>query len=113
MDKSLYIAYVSGAVGSTVVLYYIGNGIIAGVDVSGMKYDGAYRIEDDGSYEGNLIYTIPRGVLLITGQLTTEEQKIELPFILPKKFWDGQVVRIDSPVGPVNAKFEKLKDLPS
>ena len=113
MDKSLYIAYLSGAVGSNVALYYIGNGVIAGVDAGGMKYDGAYRIEDDGSYNGNLIYVIPRGVLLITGQQTTEEQKIELPFLLPNKFWDGQIVRFDSPMGPVNAKFEKLKKLPS
>ena len=115
MGTSLYIAYMSGATGSTVALYYIGNGIIARVDVGGMKYDGAYHVEGDGSYHGNLIYVIPRspGILLITGQRTTEEQKIEFPFLLPKTFWDGQIVRIDSPMGPVNARFEKLKDLPS
>jgi hypothetical protein len=113
MDKSLYIAYVTGAVGNTIALYYIGDGILAGVDAGGTKYDGTYRIEDDGSYKGSLTYIIPRGVPVITGQVTTEEQTVQLPFLLPKKFWDGQVVRLDSAIGPVNVKFEKLKDLPS
>ena len=49
----------SGAIGSTVALYYVGNGIIAGVDAGGMKYDGAYRIEDDGSYNGNFDLRYP------------------------------------------------------
>ncbi len=76
-----------------------------------MKYDGVYRIESDGSYEGILTYVIPKSVLLVTGNSNSEEQRIEAPFKLPPEFWNGQIIRIETPLGVVNARFEKLKDL--
>jgi hypothetical protein len=32
---------------------------------------------------------------------------------LPPNFADGRVITIDTPLGPVNAKFEKVKDIPA
>lgn len=111
MSKALYIAYITGSAESTIGLYYIGDGNIAGIDLGGLKYDGFYRIESDGSYEGILSYIIPKSAQLITGQSTAEERRIETPIKLPPEFWNGQIVRIEMPLGVVNAKFEKLKEL--
>jgi hypothetical protein len=111
-SKTLYIAYMTGSTGSSIGLYYIGDGQIAGIDVGGMKYEGIYRIESDGSYDGILSYTVPISTQLITGTATAEEKRIEAPIKLPPEFWNGQIVRIDTPLGAVNARFEKLKELP-
>lgn len=102
----------TGSAGSSVGLYYFGEGQIAGVDAGGMKYDGIYRIESDGSYEGILSYIVSPSTQLITGTATAEEKRIEAPIKLPPEFWNGQIVRIDTPLGAVNARFEKLKELP-
>jgi len=32
---------------------------------------------------------------------------------LPSDFANGQTISIETPLGPVNAKFEKLKDIPA
>jgi hypothetical protein len=111
MNRALLIAFMTGSTGSTTSLYYIGDGVIAGIDAGGMKYDGVYKIAADGTYQVALVYSIPKGVLLITGQKTTEEQRIEFAFNLPHRFWEGETIRIEGPAGPINARFEKLKDL--
>ena len=112
MGKGLYIAYVTGSAGSTIILYYIGGEIVAGVDATGTKFDGSYRIDEAGALIGVVTYLIEKGTALITGQTTAAEQRVDVPFTLPHQFWDGRIVRIETPFGAVNAKFEKLKDLP-
>ena len=51
---------------------------------------------------------IPAGTPnLITGASPpATDQRIPLEFILPKDFWNGQVVGIASPLGPVNEDFK-------
>ena len=39
--KALYVAYFTGVAGQSIGLFYIGGGILAGVDVATMQYDGA------------------------------------------------------------------------
>ncbi len=45
----------------------IGDGLLIGVDVATMQYDGAYTTKPDGSLEGAVQYVLPAGVSLITG----------------------------------------------
>jgi hypothetical protein len=111
MNPALYIAYFTGSGGSSVALYYIGDGKILGVDVGAMKYDGTYRIEADGSLEVTISYLIPKSALLVTGQSNSQEQRISSQYKLPAEFWNGQIVRIETPLGALNARFEKLKDI--
>ena len=111
MDRALFISFMTGSAGSTTSLYYIGEGVIAGIDAGGMKYNGVYTINSNGSYQIAMVYFIPKGVLLVTGQKTTEEQRVDFSFELPPRFWMGEIIRIDSPAGVVNARFEKLIEL--
>lgn len=113
MQRSLYIAYFTGAHGNSVGLFYMDSTAISGVDVGGIKYDGQLRENDDGSREGLVRFTLADQQNLITGVVgTPQPQEIQVFLKLPKNFDDGQIVRIETPVGVVNAKFEKLKDLP-
>ena len=113
MAKALYVAYLTGVAGQSIGLFYIGDGVLAGIDVGTMPYDGAYTVKPDGSLEGAVEYVIPAGISLITGAPAgTAPTRVTIKLSLPARFDDGRVVTIDTPVGPVNVRFEKIKDIP-
>ena len=113
MAKALYAGYFTGVAGQSIGLFYIGDGLLIGVDVATMQYDGAYTTKPDGSLEGAVQYVLPAGVSLITGAPAgVAPTRITTNLTLPADFADGRVITIETPLGPVNAKFEKLKDIP-
>jgi hypothetical protein len=75
-------------------------------------YDGAYKTERDGSMEGAVEFVLPPGVALITGAPAEAPTRVSVRLYLPAGFDDGRTVAIETPLGPVNARFEKLKDIP-
>lgn len=113
MAKALYVAYFTGVAGQSIGLFYIGDGMLVGVDVATMQYDGSYQTKPDGSLEGAVEYVLPAGASLITGAPASVATRVSVKLTLPADFSDGRVITIETPLGPVNAKFEKVKDLPS
>ena len=113
MAKALYVAYFTGVAGQSLGLFYIGDGLLAGIDAAAMQYDGSYETNRDGSLEGIVEYVLPAGVSLITGAPAgVAPTRVSVKLKLPAGFDDGRVITIETPLGPVNAKFEKLKDIP-
>jgi hypothetical protein len=113
MSKALYVAYLTGVAGQAVGLFYIGDGLVIGVDGGTMQYDGSYTTMEDGSMQGVIEYVVPAGVPLITGAPTgMSSTRVTMKLSLPADFHDGRVVALETPLGPVNAKFEKVKDIP-
>jgi hypothetical protein len=111
--RSLYTAYFTGIAGNAIGVFYIGEGIIAGADAGGLKYDGSVKQLADGSLEGVVQFDVPPGVSLVTGLTATTSQRITAPVRLPRGFDDGATVtQINTPAGPVNARFEHLRELP-
>src|ERR1035437_7011215 len=105
-----YIAYVTGRAGNSVILLAIRGTILSGVDAGGLKYDGEIVSVEDG-FKCSVVYIVPAGSTLITGSApATEDLRVPLEFKLPKDFAKGVIVSITTPCGPVNAKFEKLRD---
>ena len=79
-----------------------------------MQYNGSYKTKRDGTLEGVVEYVLPAGASLITGAPAgVAPTRVSTKLTLPADFADGRVITIDTPLGPVNAKFEKLKDIPS
>ena len=111
--NGIYAAYVTGKAGNSIILFVIINGTNTGVDVGGMKYDGSIKEKDDKTgYTCSLVYVVPAGVGLITGGAPlTSSTPVPLTFDLPLRFMEPIITRIETPLGPVNARFEKLKDL--
>jgi hypothetical protein len=106
-----YAAFLTGRGGQSVVLLAIKAGKIVGVDVGGLKYVGSIARSGDG-FRCEVQYTIRPGVSLITGPgPVAKEVPVDLKFDLPMNFGDGPVVGIDTPFGPLNAKFQKLADI--
>jgi hypothetical protein len=113
MAKQLYVAYFTGAAGSSLAMFLIGDGVIAGADAGGMKYDGIMEYSQDGSIEGVVQFIAPAGTRLITGMLANTDQTLNAQVRLPLEFDDGRkITQIDTPAGPINARFERLREIP-
>lgn len=97
MNKALYIVYFSGTAGQGIGLFYIGAGLIAGIDTGAMRYEGSFSVNADGSLEGTVEF---------------EPQRASVKIYLPANFADGRIIEIETPLGKVNARFEKLKEIP-
>jgi hypothetical protein len=108
-----FAAYLTGRTGTSVVLFALRNGHVIGVDVGGLKYEGRFETKSDGTgFSCRLTYTVPAGGTLITGfGPAPTPTPVTLPFDLPTNFAEGPIVRIETPMGPLNAKFAKLADL--
>lgn len=112
MKPALYIAYVSGATGANVILFYISDEMIAGVDAGTGKYLGRGEWLPSGSLKGTVTLTIPAGIPLITGMPPLDKPTdIPISFELPPGFEAGTTVEVTTPVGPINARFEKFVEV--
>ena len=111
MSKAIYAAYFTGGIGVSLGLFLIGDGIISGVDIGGLKYDGNLTPMEDRSLKGAVKFTLSPGQQLITGATATSQQDFIVPLHFPPDLEQGTVVEIQTPLGPVNARFEKLRDV--
>jgi hypothetical protein len=107
-----YSAYFTGAKGNSLGLFVFENGRIIGVDVGGIEYDGTYAVDANrGLVTGKIVFIVKPGHALITGaQANADPLRYEFALSIPAGFADGRVVQIDTPTGPVNARFEKVRD---
>jgi len=113
MAKHLYVAYFTGISGSNLGMFLIGDGVIAGADGGGLKYDGLVEHAADGALEGIVQFIVPAGTQLISGMKADVDQTLNVHVRLPLGFDDGKkVTRIDTPAGPINARFEHLREVP-
>lgn len=112
MIDGFYHAYATGKAGNSVLVLVIRQGVIIGVDVGGLKYDGEIVQRPDGSYQCSVVYVVPPGANLITGAAAPSAPlRVPFTFTLPANFSDGSIFRLDSPLGPVNIRFEKVREL--
>jgi hypothetical protein len=109
--EGFYVAYLTGGMGSSFAMFTFKNGIIAGADTGGGKYDGVYEIDE--SNQKNLCeieFILPVGAQSITGAAAKAEPlKILVPVVFPIKIKPDEVFRIDTVIGPVNVRLEKIR----
>jgi hypothetical protein len=107
-----YAVYLTTTVGQGFAMTVFRQGIIVGIDVAGVKYDGAYSAVEGGGFEVKLTVSVPPNSLLIQGTRTGPEWDIhELLFQMPEEFWTLPFLRIADKHGPVNAKLVRLREL--
>jgi hypothetical protein len=106
-----YIAYFTGVAGNSFAMFVFKEQVIAGADAGGGTYDGDFDVTPDGAHiEGKVRFALPVGQASITGAATSAEPlKIEVPLRLPTDFNATDVHRIETPIGPINARFEKVR----
>lgn len=109
----IYAAYFTGVAGISFGLFVFTNGVIAGVDAGDAIYDGEFDLTEDGQFiVGNVQFSIPIGGQTITGvSAENEPLTFKVPIKLPVEMNPEEVHRIETPAGPVNAKFRKIRGL--
>jgi hypothetical protein len=106
-----YAAYFTGATGNSIGMFVFKEGVVVGADAGGGRYDGTYAMTPDNRFVAGVIhFSMPVGNLSITGvSAQSEPINIDVPLRLPVDFNRNDVHRIDTPIGPLNAKFEKIR----
>lgn len=108
-----YSGYFTGLAGISFGIFVFKDGVISGIDAGEGIYDGEYEASPDGEHvTGTVSFEVPVGMQTITGAAASDEPlKLQIPFKLPLKIDPEEVHRIETPAGPINAKFKKLRDI--
>jgi hypothetical protein len=110
--NGFYAGYFAAAAGEGVAIFVLRNGILTGVDAGGITYDGTFEEASQGEFVVEATVKIPPLVPSIIG-ITGGEQgtSYSIEFKLPSSFLDQPFIRIETPGGPVNMRWVKLRDL--
>ena len=110
--NGIFALYYTGGEGSGEALLVIKEGIVCGADVAGGLMDGTIEQKPEGHFQIDITHVVPVGAWLVTGPAAEDEpitQKISGS--LPSNFADGHTVRIETQFGPVNAVFQRIRDV--
>jgi len=109
--NAIYATYFSGATGNSFAILVFLNGVVSGADAGLGRYDGSYAIKE-GKIVGSLVFTLPPHASSITG-ISTENTPLhlDLTISLALPLEAEPFHQIETPLGPINARFEKLRDL--
>lgn len=107
-----YVAFVTGTGGQGIALFVFRDGVVVGSDMAGVKYDGSYRLIDGGlGLEVTARVRAPGGVNLVQGRVTPPEGYSYSLTIRVPLGEESSFFRVETPLGPVNAKLVKLRGL--
>lgn len=106
----VYLGYMTGSSGTTLGIFHIANGILAGGDVGGGVYDGEYRLEDNCAV-GEIVFRAPNGGQLVSGGQSDFEIKLKSTFAFATPIEMEPYHTVQSSVGTINIRFEKVRDL--
>ena len=110
--SALYIMRYVGLTGADFGCLYVGKGMVAGVDVGGIRYSGTYA-ETGGRIKGSVSMTAPSdGAQLVTGQRLPAGQSIVLTIDWSPNFSDGSQQSVSVASHPVHVTVEKISEIP-
>ncbi|HMS95446.1 MAG TPA: hypothetical protein PKA03_09545 [Tabrizicola sp.] len=107
MIDGIYTAYLTGIAGQGIAMFVFKDGKISGADMSGLTFSGSFK-SDKGRIVGNISYVMPAGSVSITGaSFEKASGKLDVPIDLPETLDPLETYRVNTPIGPLNAKFIK------
>ena len=82
---------------------------LKGADLSGVLMDGTI-LQDNENFKLNVSIHVPKGLETVFG-FTAGDNGFEFDILstLPSDFLHKDYVRIETPLGPVNVRFSKLR----
>lgn len=103
----IYTAFLTGVAGQGMAMFVFKDGKIGGADMVGLIFSGEYKVENS-KVVGEVKYTMPAQSASITGKtFETESDEIIVQIELPEEIDPQETYRINTPIGPLNAKFVK------
>ena len=106
----IYAIFFTGSEGSGHAVFVAKDGIVTGADVFGATLDGTFTPSGNKMIDLDINLGIPAGVMLVTGYFNNDSATTHrITATLPANFSNGQPVAIDTPSGPINAIFRRLR----
>ena len=90
---------------------YVGNGIMAGFDIYGGRFNGTYT-DQAGRFRADIILLMPNGGRLVTGQEVPAGTKIPMSVDWPANFGNRTQQQIMVQGRPVTVLLQKMQDIP-
>jgi hypothetical protein len=85
------------------------NGKIAGADPTGVKIDGTYA-NVDNRYIAELKIAVPPGAQLVQGEMSgANGRTYDISFTFTERPDAPPFIRVETPYGPLNVKFVRLR----
>lgn len=107
-----YAAYISGSNGNGFVMFVFSQGTLVGCDLLGVKFDGTYSEGADQQISGSVDVIVPPNGEVIQGvKAGPDGMNYSVPFTLSPDFLSAPYIALDTPLGPVNMRLEKLRGL--
>jgi len=107
--EGFYALYFTGVAGFGNAVLVLKDGVVTGADATGGVYDGKYS-RTGNKVDIEVILTVPAGATLVTGQSLSSPLSQTITAKLPDSFTNGQPVAVQTPMGPVNVVFKKLRE---
>ena len=105
--------YYTGAANSGHAIFVMSKGVISGADATGGILDGIYEDTGDGHIDVSVTLTSLPGTSLATGATVGREPLLqEISARLPENLGNGRSIGVQTPTGPVNVAFKRLRDIP-
>ena len=108
--QGFYAMYYTGISGVGHAVFVLNDGKITGADSTGGILDGNYQVDGE-RVKIEVTLSVPGGTTLVTGQTLADTLSQTICAELATSFADGQPVLIQTPMGPVNVIFKKLRGL--
>ena len=111
--NGIYTMYFTGVAGSGHALFIMKNGVIVGSDATGGVLDGTYKDAVDGNLDISVTLKVPSGTRLVTGVTAGRDPLTQqITARLPENLGNGRSIGVQTPTGPVNVVFKRLRDIP-
>jgi hypothetical protein len=109
----IYAVFLSALDGQGALLCVLMKEKVTGVDFEGVFVDGSYEFDASGNiFKLSVLIKAPPNVTLVQGVLTGPSGiEYEVKANLPLNFSEIDHVPISTPLGPLNARFKKLRSI--
>jgi len=115
MKEGFYSIRYQGVSGAGFGVLVLDSGMVYGVDMTGVLYDGTYIFNHGtGKIDTKMVVTVPAGVWLVTGvPASPAEYKMEMSVSLPRDLGAEHPFTVSTPKGQLNVIFKKIRDFPA
>lgn len=108
--EGFYACFMSGTEGNGFAMFVFKDGQIAGSDALGVLFDGNYNSNDGNGYSVSIKVSIPKNGQVIQGVTAGPEgMTYTVDFELPKSFLEDDFVAIQTPLGAINFRLQKIR----